>query len=1476
MNVFRCLVAFALGLLFLCKSSIAQEAKLKLEPGAHVCIIGNTLAERMQHHGWLETYLQAAYSEHKLVFRNLGYSGDEVDGYRNFNKRLRSMDFGSQDQWLAGNAPIPQPGKLNPNAPVATNRFEKTNTKADVILAFFGYNESFAGENGVSQFKGAVEGFIKHVAEQKYNGKSAPKLVLFSPTAFENLNDPNLPSGDEINARLKVYSQAMAEIAAKNSVAFVDLLTPTLKAFSQESGAQTINGVHLNESGDQIAARIAFEELLGKEAPAQSDLINKLRAAVNRKNFYWFNRYRTTDGYSTYGDRAFLKFVDGQTNYEVMQRELEILDVLTSNHEEQVWAIASGADAQLRTDNIPAYVPVTSNKPGPLEGGKHAFLSGEAAIEKMKLPAGFKVELFATEEKFPELVNPVQMAFDTKGRLWVAVWPSYPHWMPTVSMDDKLLILEDTNGDGKADVCKTFCGDLQNPTGFEFYGGGVLVAQGPDLLFLKDTNGDDKYDLKERVVHGLDTADTHHTVNSFVLDPGGALYMQEGTFHHTQVESPWGPPRRVANGAVFRYEPKSQKFDVYVSHGFANPHGHIFDRWGQGIVYDGTGSNPYHDTLFSGHVEFPQKHQRPPQVYQQRTRPCPGVELLSSSHFPSEMQGNLLVGNVIGFLGILRYKVIDNGSSFRAEEQEPLVSSDDPNFRPSDFEFAPDGTLFFTDWHNPIIGHMQHNLRDPSRDKIHGRVYRVVNTNLPLVTPPAIAHRPIPELLELMKHPDDRIRYRAKIELSDRDSTDVVAAVKEWIAGLSNQDPHFEHQMMEALWLHQYHNVVDLPLLNRMLRSSEPRARAAATRVLCYWRDRVPGALELVRTQIQDPSPKVRLEAIRTLSFFSGAEADVAQAIAVEMYSHPDDEYLRFVFAESLATLERASGGGRVDRRNIAASMLRMIENGRMPTDRVPAMIETICKRGGPAELAAIWRKAQESSCPPELRRKIFVWLADAAITRRTKPEGEIKVADLLQPANSTDLVELVKLAAAWKAADAAKIVRGLASGAETSVEARAAAIAALSAYGDGDSKSVLEKLAGDDQPLNVRFLAAASLAQIDTSVGSKLAARAIAKSSASDDVSGVVEAILAQKGGAEAFAAALQTQQIDVDGAKRLLRAMYLAGRNDAALSDVLSKFAKLDATPNVPGPEDVAKLVAEVGARGDAKRGEQVFRRADLGCMKCHAVSKAGGDIGPELSSLGGISPVDYIVRSVLDPNASIKEQYLTKLITTDDGRIITGIVTSRDKDQVTLKDATGKLVRIPVTSIDEELEGKSLMPEGITKILTKDEVLDLIRFVSELGKPGAYATRDVTTIQRWKVLQVVPEALKAAEPNREELREKLLRADNDAWGVVFSDVVGSLKLAEAVKPASTDAIYLQGEFRLLRQGKVQLEITADGPVTAWLDEESVKPGAPITTEPLVGGLHKVTIRVPSGASTKSVKVDVRRPTGVASSIEILHAGP
>lgn len=878
-------------------SPAAAQAKLELQKGDHVCIIGNTLAERMQHDGWLETLIQARFPTHELVFRNLGFSGDEI----NPERRLRSANFGSLNEWLAGVSPPPHkfPG-------VAENRFALTNTKADVIFAFFGYNESWAGEAGLTSFKNDLDAMLKEMAGQKYNGKSAPRVVLFSPTAFQDLKDRNLPNGVEQNKNLKLYSDAMSEVAKQNGAVFVDLFTPTMHLFSAPDTTEprTINGVHLNEMGNFFVAVAATHDLFGRSQQAfpGADQQGVIRAAVKDKNWHWYHRYRTTDGYSNFGGRGALTFTDGQSNYEVLQRESEILDVMTSNRDKAIWAAAQGEDIKIDDSNTPPFIPVITNKPGSGPNGKHVFLTGEDAIKHMKTGPNLKVSLFASEEQFPELVEPVQMAFDTKGRLWVAAWATYPHFIPKQPMNDKLLILEDTNNDGKADVCKTFAGDIHNPTGFEFYNGGVIVAQGPEVLFLKDTNGDDKYDVRERILHGIDTADTHHTINSFTFDPGGALYMQEGTFHRSQIESPHGPAVRLADAGVFRYRPVTQEIDVYVSYGFANPHGHVFDRWGQDFVTDGTGAETFWAPTFSGRVYFPNKHGKPPKPYEQRTRPCSATEILSSKHFPDDMQGNLLVLNVIGFQGILQYKFADKDSGFAATEIEPLVQSDDPNFRPADIEVAPDGSVYFTDWHNPIIGHMQHNLRDPNRDRDHGRVYRITYEGRELAKPAKIDGQPVPALLDLLKDSQDRVRYQAKIELSERDGNEVAAATKKWVAGLDKNDKDYEHHRLEGLWVQQWHNAVDAELLKQVLRSPEPRARAAATRVLCDWRDRIPDALELLKPQVNDEHPRVRLEAVRACSFF---ETSAATEVALEALNHEQDPSLEHTLNETIKTLER-------------------------------------------------------------------------------------------------------------------------------------------------------------------------------------------------------------------------------------------------------------------------------------------------------------------------------------------------------------------------------------------------------------------------------------------------------------------------------------------------------------------------------------------------------------------------------------------
>lgn len=863
------IIVWALALLLVGSGTArGQEPQFQFQPDQHVCIIGNTLAERMQHDGWLEAMLHARLPEHRLVIRNLGYSADTL------KTRLRSAGFGSPDDHL-------------------------TRNQADVVLMMFGYGESFDGPEGLEQFKADYHAEIKRMQQQKYNGKSAPQLILVSPIAHEKLGRLNFPDGVENNQRLDLYAEAIRQVAAEHKLPFVDLFHFSQAAYPLAAEPWTINGVHLNEYGNREVARQIVEFLLGPK-PLDNTRVQQIRTAVQEKNFYWFNLYRTTDGYSIFGGRADLEFVDRQTNRVVMQRELEILEQMTDLRDPKIWAAAQGRDYVVDDSQTLPFIEVVTNKPGANSDGSHKFLSGKEAISQMKVLDGFEVRLFASEEKFPELANPVQMAFDTKGRLWVAVWPSYPHWKPKDEMNDKLLILEDTNGDGEADVCKTFASGLHNPTGFEFWNGGVMVAQVPDVLFLQDTNGDDRADKMERVLHGIDSADTHHSINSFTFGPDGALYFQEGTFHHTQVESPFGIVRS-ANAGSFRYEPRTGKFDLYTAVGYANPHGHVFDLYGTDIIHDGTGSNPYDAALISGKLDYPNKHRPAPQVYGQRTRPCPATEYVSGGHFPEEMAGELLVENVIGDLGILRYRIEEQGASISGSEQPPLLLSNDPNFRPVDLEFAPDGTLYLVDWQNPIIGHMQHNLRDPSRDHAHGRVYQIRHkTNPPLQVEPEFG-QPTAKLVQDLLTANLRTRYRIRIELSSRPSAEVLAAAAEAGKELRPDNPLDCLKLLELLWLHEQHHVVNKDLLLTLLTCRDHRVRGAAVRTLTNWVDELPEAAEWLLASANDSHPRVRMLAVRGASYLPGSDGlpVVAAAAGQEI-----DRYLDYVIGETMRQVD--------------------------------------------------------------------------------------------------------------------------------------------------------------------------------------------------------------------------------------------------------------------------------------------------------------------------------------------------------------------------------------------------------------------------------------------------------------------------------------------------------------------------------------------------------------------------------------------
>ena len=765
-------VAMAATALVFAGRSYADPPRLTLRKDDRIVIVGNTLAERMQQFGNLETLLYGRFADLDLVVRDLGWSADEL------TVRMRSQDFQDHGHNL-------------------------TDHKPTVLVACYGFNESFAGPAGLAKFEQDLEKFIKESTTTAYDGVAPPRLVLVSPIAHENLHRRTLPDGSKNNQNIKLYSDSMARLAQQHGVVFVDLFTPTSSLMQGSKQPWTINGVHLNAYGDEQVAKLIDAVLFGPR-PAESKIdLAKLRRTINEKNQQFWYDYRAVNGFYIYGGR---KKPFGVVNFPA---EFAKLRKMIANRDKRIWALAKGQAVPDAIDdsNTGEFVTVETNYTAPI-----VLTTPDEERAQFKLPEGYEINLFASEIEFPDLKKPVQFEFDSRGRLWVATMPSYPMYVPGTPVNDKLLILEDTDGDGRADKQTVFADHLYVPTGLELGDGGAYVAQQPNLMFLKDTDGDDRADQREILLHGFDTADSHHSINAFTWGPDGALYSMEGTFHQTQVETPYGPTR-VADAAVFRYEPLTAKVEVFVSYGFANPWGQVFDRWGQNFVADASGGANYFGTAFSGQVDHPHKHGGMQQFLKMQWRPTSGCEIVASRHFPDDAQGNYLLNNCIGFHGTLNYKMRDEGSGFAADPVQPLLESKDQNCRPVDLKFGPDGALYIVDWFNPLIGHMQHSIRDPNRDKTHGRIWRITYKDRPLLKAPQIAGASIPALLDLLKSYEDRTLYRVRRELRTRDSDQVMAAVDKWIAGLDESDPNYQHHLLEALWIHQQHDVVDQALL---------------------------------------------------------------------------------------------------------------------------------------------------------------------------------------------------------------------------------------------------------------------------------------------------------------------------------------------------------------------------------------------------------------------------------------------------------------------------------------------------------------------------------------------------------------------------------------------------------------------------------------------------------------------------------------
>lgn len=834
-------------------AAVVTTLPLELRKGDRIALVGNTLLDRAQEFGNFEAMVQLAHPGLELVIRDFAWSADEPD------LQPRPENFATVKQHL-------------------------TREKMDVVIAAFGFNESFGGLEKIGEFKTRLTKWVEDTKTSAFNGVSAPRVVLLSPIANENVQ--GVSAADLNNERLAAYTKAMAEVAAEQKVGFVDLFNATLPLLADAKTALTINGVHLNAEGDAMMSAQLFRAMFGTTAPTMNE---ELRAAVVDKNRQYFRRYRPLNTFYYTGGRSkdygYLDFLPAMRSFEIM----------SANRDLRIWALARGETfkgKKVDDSNVPPLDAVIESR------GANEWLSPADELKAFRVDPRFDVTLFASEEQFPDLAKPIQMRWDTRGRLWVSCSTTYPHVYPGQEPHDKILILEDTDHDGKADKCSVWADDVQIPLAFELTKNGIYVSEEPHLTLLSDTDGDGKADKREHVLTGFGCEDSHHALHDLIWTPDGDLMFRESIFHHSQVETPYGPVR-AANSAWFLFTPANQRLVSFGNYPNTNPWGVTFDDWGNHVA-----SHPIFATAFQAtNPPYPQQHPAAGKL-PAYSGVC-GQEFVDFPIWPKEMQGGFIKVRYKPTNKVEIHEWIEKDAHFEEKFVGDLIFSENLSFIPTDVRFGPRGDLYVCDWYNPVKGHAQYSLRDPRRDRKSGRIWRIVPKGATLQEPPAIAGAPIPALLDNLKRPEYRYRNWTRYELRERDPAEVTATLDQWVAALDKSDPRFRHHQVEAVWAYRNVGAIRPALLTELLTCDEHHARAAATHQLRHWHASLPGdGIPLLAASAKDANGIVRMEAVIAASYIGTREA--LDAVMPVMHG-PMGEHLRYatVCAFGSAALRR-------------------------------------------------------------------------------------------------------------------------------------------------------------------------------------------------------------------------------------------------------------------------------------------------------------------------------------------------------------------------------------------------------------------------------------------------------------------------------------------------------------------------------------------------------------------------------------------
>jgi putative membrane-bound dehydrogenase-like protein len=960
-----------------------------------------------------------------------------------------------------------------------------------------------------------------------------------------------------------------------------------------------------------------------------------------------------------------------------------------------------------------------------------ALKPAETAAQMQMLP-GFRVELIAGE---PQLVQPIAYAIDDRGRLWVVENTNYPDCPGKPK--DRVLVFEDTRGDGKFDKCTVFWDKATFTSGIAVGFGGVWLGSPPDLLFIPLADGDDPKPAGEPqvVLDGWGNEDTHETLNDFTWGPDGWLYGTQGVFTFSKVGKPGSPDseRVPLNACVWRFHPQKKIFERWCE-GASNQWGIDWNDHGEAFFEACVIPHMWH-AMEGAHYQRQGGPHDNPYVYDdiktiawgryEKAAYCGAMVYLGGA-FPDEWRDCFFFHDI--HMNKMRCeKMVRDGSGYRSERKADFLVSPDAWFRGLSPQYGPDGGVFINDWYDRVPCHQQRAFVD----RTNGRIYKVVTDAVKPVRVD-LAKASDAELVQMQLNANDWYVRHARRLLQERGAKPETTAAIEKILFENTDDT----RQLRALWtLHCQHALSDASALRALSAKSEHVRGWAATCACEDGKPSTPIFEKLVELAKNDPSPLVR----RRL-------ASAAQRLPTEGGAPATPHLDRWPLIEALALHAEDANDHNLPLMDwyaaeaaIAADPVRGV--ALLRTAKIPKLHEFIARRVTAVAIdnATGERKARSlgvAGAPPSVdtaMESVARTLANADTTMRgdilrgmlaalkgqkhlAEPRGwDAAYAKLKTDSDTTVRDDALKLALIFGSQAALDELRSVLADSAKPVEARRAALEALANQRDAASLDPLLQLARDASALRAPALRA--LAVFDD----PRIAPQIVEGYASLDANekhDALNTLVTRPQNTRALLAAIDAGKVPRHDITAPL-ARVIQGFKDEDFDAWLEKNWGSLKTSSADKQKEIDRykrlLTTDAILHADLKHGREVFERT---CVVCHTLFGRGGKIGPELP--GSFTDIDYLLQNIVDPNAIIGKDYQQVFITTKDGELHAGIIGAEDKNSVTLK-TLAEPVTIPRTEIKSiEVSPNSMMPEGLLGTMSEKEVRDLFLYLRQPKEP------------------------------------------------------------------------------------------------------------------------------------------------------------